>query len=114
MYVLIIIVTMLLLCSGILVNPVNAYSRADMSGNVVNKEVIFGVSRSINQINLLYLTTNGQYWTVTCRRADANLGLCNSAEVGDFAFVYGDIASSPMQGCYSVVYPMSLAIVSKP
>jgi len=100
------VVIALCLCS-----PASAASFGTLNGVVIGKEISYGPSGLINQILLILDTQDGMYWSVTCRRAEANLGRCINVEQLDIVSVDGVFRAGPTGPASHLLSPLSLFIL---
>lgn len=64
--------------------PVRAESYGTLVGNVVATVAYSGPAGYVNTIELVFDTNDGIWWSLRCRRADANLGLCSNLTAGTY------------------------------
>lgn len=70
-------------------------------GAVIGKKVDLGPSGNVNQITITVNSLDGNSWPVVCRRAVANLGLCDPVQLGHIIASDGPMLpfAPPVNGC---------------
>ena len=78
----VIMVAVLMLLGGTAL-PAVADSRGILTGHITGQAVYYWQG-SINRIDLSFDTGDGLTWTLRCRRANANLGLCSNPTMDEY------------------------------